>query len=77
MLQEILTKYGYVPLTAKESKMSRGATHQRSDMRDEAFALTLIVDGDSWIHHDHRGYESGRGNGADSLDRELALFLDE
>lgn len=77
MLHEILAKHNYVSLTADESKMSRGATHQRADMRDEAFALTLTVDKDSWVHYDHRGHESGRGHGAESLDRELTSFLDE
>lgn len=70
--------YGYIKLDKEEATKSK-ATHQAKSMYDagELYALTLDIDGDRWLHRDHRGYLSGQGEGAVALAQHLQMFVEE
>ena len=76
-MDKILEKYGYVALSAREMKQSK-ATHQQQLMHaaGEQYALTLLIDGERWVHYDDRGDVAGSGVGQESLDEHLAEWVD-
>lgn len=76
-MDKILEKYGYVALSQLEMKRSK-ATHQQQHMHaaGERYALTLLVDGEQWVHYDDRGDVAGSGAGQRSLDEHLAKWID-